>query len=186
MGMLLAFSPFVFFAVLSKLVGTEAGLLAGAIVAALLLARDRMRGKQAKVLELGTVALFAVLAGWVAIAGSGVWSIVAVRFAVDGGLFLIVLLSLAIRQPFTLQYAREQVPEHVARTPQFLRVNDIITAVWAIAFAVFVAADAVMTWLPQWPLWIGIAASVLAFAGAVKFTVWYPARLRAAMAARRA
>jgi hypothetical protein len=184
MGMLLAFSPFIFFAVLSKFVGTETGLLAGAIVAALLLARDWMRGKQPKVLELGTVMLFAGLASCVAVAGSAAWSITAVRFAVDVGLLLIVLFSLAIRRPFTLQYAREQVPEHIAQTPQFLRANDIITAVWALAFAVFVAADAVMTWLPQWPLWIGIVVSALAFAGAAKFTVWYPAHMRAAMRQR--
>ena len=36
------------------------------------------------------------------------WSIVAVRLAVDIGLFLIVLVSLAVRRPFTIQYAREE------------------------------------------------------------------------------
>jgi hypothetical protein len=36
---------------------------------------------------------------------------VGVRLRVDAGLLLIVLITLLVGKPFTLQYAREQVPQ---------------------------------------------------------------------------
>ncbi|MEI9864304.1 MAG: hypothetical protein WDN00_07060 [Limisphaerales bacterium] len=62
---------------------------------------------------------------------------------------MIVLISMAIRCPFTLQYAREGTPETLWREPEFIRVNYVITAVWAAAFAVMVAADLVMFYMPK-------------------------------------
>ena len=50
-----------------------------------------------------------------------------VRLRVDGGLLLIVLISLAIRKPFTLQYAREHTPKERWNDPGFIRSNVIIT-----------------------------------------------------------
>ena len=65
-----------------------------------------------------------------------------VRLAVDGGLLVIVLVSLAIGMPFTLQYARESVPKEFWTVPLFITTNQRITAAWAAAFAVMTAADA--------------------------------------------
>ena len=42
---------------------------------------------------------------------------------VDAGVLAIALLSLAIRLPFTLQYAREAVDPEVTLLPGFLRAN---------------------------------------------------------------
>ena len=81
--------------------------------------------------------------------GSPGWSIMGVRLVVDAGLLSIVLVSLAIRQPFTLQYAREQVRPEIRASKEFLRTNDVITAVWALAFLVLVAADAVLLYAPD-------------------------------------
>jgi len=89
-----------------------------------------------------------------------------------------VLVSLALRQPFTLQYAREQVPPELWGSPRFVRANYIITAVWAAAFAVLVIADLVLLYLPQVPHRVGIVATILALVGAFKFTSWYPNRKR--------
>lgn len=100
-----------------------------------------------------------------------------VRLIVDAGLLLIVLVSLAIRKPFTLQYAREQVSKELWASPEFLRTNDVITAVWALAFAVMVAADWVLL-TSDAPPRFGIIATVLALVGAIKFTGWYPDRDR--------
>ena len=86
--------------------------------------------------------------------------------------------GLLIRQPFTLQYARERVSPEIAARPQFLRFNQILTGVWALAFLVLTVADHVMTHVPQVPLWIGIAASVAALGFAVWFTKWFPERQR--------
>jgi hypothetical protein len=179
MGILLAFAPFVAFALVDRLFGSLEGLSAGFAVSAILLLRDWLSaGRTPKVLEIGTACLFGALALYT-LFGSPGWSIMGVRLVVDAGLLSIVLVSLAIRQPFTLQYAREQVGPEIRASKEFLRTNDVITAVWALAFLVLVAADAVLLYAPELPPRFGIIMTVLALVGAVKFTSWYPDRRRA-------
>lgn len=109
MGILPAFAPFIVFAVLEKFIGPEAGLVAAALVSAALLARDRFTaGEAPKILELGALVLFGGLA-LIAVFAKSAWSVAGVRLCVDAGLLLIVLVSMAVGRPFTLQYAREPV-----------------------------------------------------------------------------
>jgi hypothetical protein len=179
MGILLAFAPFIVFAVVDRMFGGIAGLVAGAAVSAVLVLRDWIGASRApKLLEIGTVFLFAALSLY-AVLCDPTWSIIGVRLRVDVGLLLIVLVSMAVRRPFTLQYAREQVAREFWGNPIFLRTNYIITAVWAAAFAVTVGADLVLLYAPDLTPAIGIAATAAAIAGAFKFTSWYPKRVRA-------
>jgi hypothetical protein len=106
-----------------------------------------------------------------------------VRLAVDAGLLGIVLVSLAIGRPFTIQYAREQVPEQFWASPIFTSVNRAITWVWAAAFAVMVAADAAAEWVSAIPIWVDVVVSIAAFLAAVWWSRWYPAKVRRAVAA---
>jgi hypothetical protein len=176
MAILLAFAPFVAFAVIDRLVGATEGLVAGAAVSAILLTRDWLTpGRTPKVLEFGTVALFGSLALY-AVVGAPGWSIVGVRLCVDAGLLLIALVSIAIRRPFTLQYAREQVAREFWDSPAFLRTNYVVTAVWALAFLVMVVADLVLLYIPALPAQVGIIATILALVAAIRFTGWYPGR----------
>ena len=62
MGILLAFAPFIAFALIDRLAGPTEGLVAGAVVSAGLLLRDLVGGRTAKVLEIGTAILFGSLA----------------------------------------------------------------------------------------------------------------------------
>ncbi len=101
-----------------------------------------------------------------------------VRLAVDGGLLGIALFSLAIRRPFTLQYARERVPEQYWGLPIFLTTNRIITSVWAATFAIHVAADAAAQYVAAIPIWVDVVVSIAAFVGAVIFTRRYPEAVR--------
>jgi len=180
---LLAFAPFIVFALAARLLGGTAGLIAAAVVSVGLLVRDLVgSGRAPKVLEIGAAVLFAGLALFAVLAGPA-WSIMDVRLRVDAGLLLIVLVSLAIRRPFTLQYARETVPREYWDRPAFIRTNAIITAAWALAFAVMVAADLVLIYAPGVPPVVGIVATVLALVAAIKFTSWYPKRVRARFAA---
>lgn len=174
MGMLLSFSPFIVYALLSGRTSLVTALGAAAAIAIVLLLRERfVRHKALKLLEIGTAVLFSGLAIYVG-ATHGQWSVPEVRLAVDGGLLAIVLVSMAIRQPFTLQYAREQVPPEVQDSPGFIMVNWHITMVWALAFVLMVAADLVMARWPQVPLAVGIVVTVGALVGAIWFTRWYP------------
>ncbi len=181
MGILLSFAPFIGFAVIDRLIGSAEGLFAGFAISAFLLLRDWLGSKRApKTLEIGTTILFGMLALY-ALVRDPTWSIMGVRLVVDTGLLLIVLVSIAIRQPFTLQYAREQVPQKVWTSAEFVRTNYVITAVWALAFAALVGADAVLVFVPDLPPRFGIIVTIAALVGAVKFTSWYPERRQAAM-----
>ena len=177
MSILLSLSPFAAFFVLMRLHSPIAGLVAALVVSLLLCGRMRWRREAVKILEVGSLFLFGLLSAYTWLAAPD-WTVATVRLAVDAGLLAIVLVSLAIGQPFTLQYARERVPEQFWALPLFLTTNRIITATWAGAFAVLVAADAAAEWLPAVPLWLDILASVAAVLGAVWFSNWYPAFVR--------
>jgi hypothetical protein len=47
---------------------------------------------------------------------------------------VIAWASLAIRRPFTLGIAKQSTPGELWGRPEFLRVNVIITLVWAVSF----------------------------------------------------
>jgi hypothetical protein len=174
MNLLLAFAPFMAFVVIERLIGVPAGLAAGAIAAAILLVRDLVTpGRRIKLLEMGTVLLFGALTVY-ALTNDVQWSIAAVRLRVDGGLVLIVLASIALRQPFTLQYAREVVGREHWHSPDFVHTNYVISAAWAVAFGVLVLADIVMAYVPALPHSTGVVATVAALIATVKFTSWYP------------
>lgn len=176
MGILLAFAPFFVYIVAARFTSIPVALAAAAITSLLLLARDTLRGgRSIKVLELGTLLLFGGLAAY-AFLTHVAWSIPAVRLRVDLGLLFIVLISIAIRKPFTLQYAREKVPAELWNSPEFIRTNDIITAVWAAAFAIMVAVDLAMLYVPALTTRMAIIVTILALYGAARFTAWYPER----------
>lgn len=46
----------------------------------------------------------------------------------------IAWISLLIGMPFTLQYARQQVAQHLWNKPGFMKVNQMITAIWGSIF----------------------------------------------------
>ena len=85
---------------------------------------------------------------------------------------------MAVGRPFTLQYARERVAPELWSSPGFVRANYAITAAWALAFLVMVAAELALLYIPGMPRRVGVVAIVLALVGAVRFTSWYPERVR--------
>ncbi len=182
MTLLLTLAPFIVFFVLMRLGSPLAGLSGAFAVSVVLGIRQWWRGETVKVLEVGSLILFGLLVLHTLVFRPE-WTVATVRLAVDGGLFVIVVVSLLINQPFTLQYARESVPQEFWSSPLFLATNRLITAAWAGAFAVMTLADAAAHYVEAIPLWVEIAATITAFAAAVWFTQWYPARVRRRMAA---
>ncbi len=173
MGILLAFAPFFVFVIVERIWGIAPGLAAAAVVAAGLLVRDWVTpNRTVKILEIGTMLLFGGLAIYARLTGT-IWSVIGVRLRVDVGLLLIVLASICIAKPFTLQYAREGAPRELWDKPEFIRANYLITAVWAAAFLVIVLADVVAIYVPAFTLRAAIIVSILALVGAAKFTAAY-------------
>lgn len=177
MGILLGFAPFITFALLSHFVPASVSLWAAAAVSAVLVLREKLRRRSMKILEVGTFILFALLGLFRSFTHSA-WDIPMVRAAVDGGLLLIILLSLLAGRPFTLQYAREQVPAAVQSSATFVRNNYFVTMAWAVAMAVIVVADRALHLEPGLPVRGGIVAILRALGGAFWFTKWYPKQVR--------
>jgi hypothetical protein len=177
MSIFLGLTPFILFFVLMRVSTPLIALAAATIVSAGLMGTGVLRGGGIKILELGSLILFGALTLYT-LAAHPDWSIAGVRLAVDGGLALVVLISLAIRRPFTLQYARESVPKEYWRHPIFIRTNDFISGVWGLNFLVAAACDAAAIYLPAVPLGVLVVVSIAALVGAAWFTAWYPARVR--------
>lgn len=177
MSILLGLTPFIVFFLLMRWSTPLLALTGATAMSAILMGRLALRGGTIKILEIGSLILFALLMLYTLVMHPH-WSIAGVRLAVDGGLAFIVLFSLAIRRPFTLQYARESVPERFWTHPLFIRTNDIITAVWAATFLISAGCDAVAIYFPTVPVSALIALTVAAFVAAIWFSTWYPAHVR--------
>ena len=94
----------------------------------------------------------------------------------DIGLFAIVLFSLVVGRPFTVRYAREQVPRELWESPEFVRTNHVITLVWLAAFAAVIVADLILLYMPDVPHKVSVLLTIGALYGAFKFTIAYPDR----------
>ncbi|MCU4179097.1 hypothetical protein [Bosea sp. BH3] len=169
MQLLLAFMPFIVFAVSISELGSVAALLLGALASAILVGHGLLSGRSAKLLEVGSLVLFGALAGFEYLSGARL-SLIGAKFAVDLGLFLIVVLSILIGLPFTLQYAKESVAPELWSSPEFKRKNDVISMVWAGAFLVMVLAELAMLAWPALPHRMPVFVIVVALVGAFKFT----------------
>jgi hypothetical protein len=178
MALFLIFAPFGAFAILMLVASASTSLFAAAALSLGLIGYDMIRGGSIKLLAAGSVLLFSAIGGYITLI-DGDWSPVAVRMAVDGGVLSIALLSLAIRLPFTLQYARESVDAETMQRPGFMKANYIITWAWTAAFVLMLVADMLMIYAPSLPLWIGFAIAFAARNSAVYFTKWYPQYRRA-------
>ncbi|WP_421917146.1 hypothetical protein [Mesorhizobium sp.] len=178
MGILLGFLPFIAFSLLDDRLGPTKALAIGAAIALVLSIRAwRQPPHSIKILEGGTTILMGGLALYTALSGAAL-SLVAVRLCVDAGLLLIVLVSMAIKQPFTIQYARQEVDPKYWNSPGFLRTNYVITGAWAAAFAVMVVAEAVMAADADFPRAVGFGVVIAALLAALGFTIWRSRRAR--------
>ena len=172
MAIFLILAPYGAFALLMLVTSAAASLFASAAICLIVVASDILRGRSIKMLGAGSAVLFLALGGYITLVDS--LSSSAVKLTVDAGVFAISLASLAIRRPFTLQYAREVVDTETTRLPGFLRVNYIITGAWTGAFLAMMIANVLMIYVPGLPLWSGLVIAFAARNSAAYFTKWYP------------
>ncbi len=139
---------------------------------------DRIRGRSMKLLNVVSVVYFAVLLVVVNVVSAAGLEWIEVWLGEISNITLTVIAvgSILVRMPFTLQYAREQTPREFWDSPAFLRINDVITGFWGLAFLVssvsgfygdFVLGD-------NNNLWTGWIIQTGAMLVAVQFTAWYP------------
>jgi hypothetical protein len=174
----LILAPFGAFTALMLVTSAAVSLFASAAIGVMVMAYDILRGRSIKMLGAGTVVIFIALALYLTLVDSGL-SNSAVNLVVDAGVLAISLISLVIRQPFTLQYAREVVDAETAALPGFTRASYIITGAWTLAFLLMLLANVLMIYVPGLPLWSGLAIAFAARNTAIYFTKWYPKYRRA-------
>ena len=175
MALFLILAPYGAFATLMLLTSTASSLFGAAAVCVAIIAFDLARGRALKVLGAGSAVIFAAIGAY-QVLGNSPLSGLEVRIALDSGLLAIGLVSLAVRRPFTLQYAREIARPEALHKPDFLAVNYALTAVWTIAFLLMISANLLLIRWPDLPLWSGLAATFLIRNPAVFFSKWYPDR----------
>jgi all-trans-retinol 13,14-reductase len=174
LGLVIAFLPWIILAVLgNRWFELALGL---ALAAAAVTTVRQFLSRSPKVLDTATFAFFVFVA--VGVFGFG-WMILTtyMTLLVNVTLMTIAWGSLLAGAPFTIEYAREQVPPKFWRSPVFIRINQYITAVWGLDFflsalvSLFRHATGDTNLASQY-------AWVLFSVGAAVFTVYFPAWYR--------
>src|SRR5262249_33706881 len=147
MAFFIILSPFIVTASLLAVTSAANSLFAGCAMALGLIGFDLWQGRQPKILIAGAAVLVAGLGRHQSL-GEPEWSDFSIRLAVDVGMLAIALVSIALRLPFTLQYAREQVDAETVAEPEFLRVNYILSWAWVAAMVLMLIADIMMIYFP--------------------------------------
>jgi hypothetical protein len=173
MMIFLILAPYAAFAGLMLVTSPAVSLFVAAAFCLAVIAYDAIGSRSLKILGTGSAILFAALGGYITLVDSS-WTVSQVKLTVDSGMLAIALASMAIRLPFTLQYAREMVDTETEKLPGFRRVSYVITWVWTLAFALMVMANILMIYVPGLPLWSGLAIAFAARNSALYFTKWYP------------
>ncbi|MFZ2446594.1 MAG: hypothetical protein WAW37_09560 [Syntrophobacteraceae bacterium] len=115
----------------------------------------------------------------VAIVGfNNMWTAKYMGILANGTLAVSSWMTIALKKPFTLDYAREHTDPSLWEHPLFIRTNVVITSVWAMAFTV----NSVLAWgkmehflLPEWGYEV---ISYTFLLGTAAFTTWYPDHIR--------
>lgn len=171
-------APWVLLSVISGPGRFEEAVSAALGLALLLLWVGYRRGIPVHLLELFGVVFFGVLAvfGLVGSAGTIDWLELWAGELTNIALAVFVAVTLLIRKPFTLAYARDTTPRELWDSPVFLRINYIISAVWGLSFAVAAVVgfigDAV--YRDAGNFWTGWILQLAAMFFAVSFTEFYP------------
>jgi hypothetical protein len=173
MTIFLILAPYAVFALLMLVTSAAPSLFAAAAICLAAIAFDVARGRTVKILSAGSVIVFTAIGGYVTFVDPEL-SISGVKFAVDTGMFLVTLGSIAIRIPFTLQYAREVVDAETAILPGFIRANYTITWAWTGAMALMMLSNVAIIYVPGLPLWSSLLIAFAARNSAMYFTKWYP------------
>lgn len=88
-------------------------------------------------------------------------------------LTILALGSLAIGMPFTLQYARLEVPKEKWHDPVFIFINQVLTFAWGMSFLFNLILNIVQKIHPYSNIILAILANASTLS-AVLFTLWFP------------
>jgi len=105
---------------------------------------------------------------------NNMWTAQHMGLMANGALAVSTWLTIAIRKPFTLDYAREHTDPSLWDNPLFIRTNVVIASAWGLIFSV----NAILAWGKMHHFILSeLAYEVVTYTlllGTVAFTTWYP------------
>ncbi len=180
-GILLGFFPWIMFAAVSGPSLPRLNLaLALSLAAVLALGYRQLR--RGFFLTWGSLLFFGL--SLLAIGGLKIlWPARHMDLLARAALALIAWASILAGRPFTMQYARETVPEAYWHTPSFIRASYVIAMVWGVIFVLATGACLAQPYLPlRAPAYQLFSVGIMV--SGVAFTRWYSARVRKARQGR--
>lgn len=143
----------------------EMAAISGLITTLIVILLDSMKKLHIKILQLGGLIFFLILSSlyfFIDLNKIGKWGGAIGEVAIT----LIIFISILIKKPFSIQFAKETTPKEVWDTKRFLHINYVISWVWFFALLInsifsflFVTIMPVKTWVN----WV-VALSFVAFA----------------------
>ena len=176
LGVVLGFAPWIVFTVLCAPTTWEWATLTALVATVVLAVPDWRHTREVGLLNVVSIVFFAVLSVLALVLDRTdlLWVEDRAQLLSSAVLTLVVLVGLATGRPFTEHYARQSVPREYWTTPTFHRVNVVITAVWAAAFAVNTLCDVVVMAAPGTSTLLNWVVPALVIVAAIRFTAWYP------------
>lgn len=173
--LLLGFAPWISFLIIAQgsMARLKIGLLAALVLSVIMGVTRLQRG----VILWAGLAFFAYASVAVVMLEDS-WTARHMGVLANGALAVCSWLTIALKKPFTLDYARDRTDPSLWKDPAFIRTNVVITSAWAMTFT----ANTILAWgkmshfiLPEWGY---EAVPYMLLMAAVAFTTWYPDHVR--------
>ncbi len=173
--LLLAFAPWISFLIIARdsLFRLKLGLVVALVLVVVMGITRLHRGV---ILWAGLV--FFTYATAAVVVLNNMWTAQHMGVMANGALAVSTWLTIAIRKPFTLDYAREHTDPSLWDNPLFIRANVVIASVWGLAFSV----NTLLAWGKMKHFILSeLGYEVISYTlliGTAVFTTWYPNYLR--------
>ncbi len=137
--LLLAFAPWLSFLIIARgsLFHLKLGLAVALVLSVVMGAARLHRG-----IILWATLLFFIYANLAVAVFNNMWTAQHMGIMANGMLAASTWLTIVLRKPFTLEYAREHVDRSLWDNPRFIRANVVITSVWGLVFT----ANTILAW----------------------------------------
>ncbi len=173
--LLLAFAPWLSFLVIAH--GSLFRLKLGLVVALVLsVVMGITRLHRGVILWAGL--LFFTFATSAVVLFNNMWTAKHMGILASGALAAFTWLTIVLKKPFTLDYAREHTDPSLWNSPVFINTNIVITSFWGSVFII----NTVLAWGKMKSFVLSeLGYEIISYSlltGAVAFTTWYPGYVR--------
>jgi hypothetical protein len=176
MGVFLGFVPWIVFSVVSGPSTWEWAALAALVCSLVLVVPDWRRTRSMSVLDAAGIVFFAVMAILALALDRASLQPLEDRAQLLSSVVIAVVAfgSLAVGRPFTEYYAKQTTPREYWQSPDFRRINRVLTALWGAVFVLIALCDAAAGWWGASSDLFNWVLPVVLLVAAVKVTAWYP------------